>query len=126
MTATEVVNKFYELNNEVASNNATAESFRPLLSDDFVFKGPAMQLQGADNYVNLLKQFLMFHKSLEIIKQFSSGNEVCTITKLTLNSPAGKTIVMDIAEWCIIDSGKIKTHTIFYDPREFMEAFPMP
>lgn len=124
MTTTQVVNRFYELNNEVACHKATAESFRPILADDFVFKGPAMQLQGADNYVSLLKQFLTFHKSLEIVKQFSNENEVCTITKLALTSPAGKDIVMDIAEWCIVESGKIKSHTIFYDPREFINAFP--
>ncbi len=125
MKAAQIANRFYELNNEVACGKTSAETFREILTEDFEFHGPAIKLQGAENYVNLLKQFLSFHESLEIVRQFEKDNEVCTITKLTVKSPQGQKIVMDIAEWCLVENGKLKKHTIFYDPREFMAAFPV-
>ena len=125
MTPIEIVNRFYRLNNEIPEGKASIEDFKPLLADDFIFTGPLMKIEGAENYIGLLRQFLGFHKSLDIVKQIAKENEVCTITQLKLNTPSGEEIQMDIAEWILVESGKLKTHTIFYDPRAFNEAFPM-
>lgn len=95
------------------------------MADDFIFIGPLMRIEGADNYVGLLKRFLSFHESLIITKQFTDKNDVCTITELTVKTPSGQLLKMDIAEWIAVENGKLKSHTIYYDPRAFMEAFPM-
>lgn len=63
--------------------------------------------------------------SAEIVRQWADGNEVCTITILKLKTPAGGNLQMGIAEWIVVEGGKIKTHTIYYDPRGFAEAFPL-
>lgn len=125
MTSLEIVNKFYQLNNDISAGNASADDFKTLLADDFVFVGPLMKIEGADNYINLLRQFLGFHKSLEIVKQIDNGNEICTITQLKLNTPANEELTMDIAEWIEVEDNKMKSHTIYYDPRAFNEAFQM-
>lgn len=125
MTSLEIVNKFYQLNNEIPSGRASVEDFKPLLADDFLFAGPLMEIEGADNYINLLRQFLGFHKSLEIVKQIANGNEICTITELKLNTPSGNELKMEIAEWIEVEDNKLKSHKIYYDPRAFNEAFQM-
>lgn len=125
MTPVEVVNKFYQLNKDVRLGYAQLNDMRVLLAEDFIFNGPLMKIEGADNYINLLSQFLQFHEALNIVRQFSDKNEVCTITELKLNPPNGKLLKMDIAEWIIVENGKLQSHTIYYDPRGFMEAFPL-
>lgn len=125
MESKEIVNQFYQLNNDAAAKRASADSFRPLFAENLIFKGPAIMIEGADKYVELLRQFLNFHESLEVVKQFVDGDDVCSMTKLKLRSPSGKSVELEIAEWCVVRSGKIASHTIYYDPREFMSAFPM-
>lgn len=125
MDALQVVNQFYALNDAVSSGKKGIQDIRALLTDDCVFAGPMMRVEGGDPYAGLLEQFLRFHESLEIVRQWANGNEVCSITVLTLKTPAGSSLRMDIAEWIVVEGGKIKNHTIYYDPRGFAEAFPM-
>ena len=84
-----------------------------------------MKIDGADKYVELLTRFIPFHENLKVIKHFAEGEEACVITELTLKSPSGKIFKMDIAEWLTVENNKLKTQTIYYDPREFGEAFSM-
>ena len=125
MTTTEVVNKFYQLNIDIRLGKAEMKDLRAILTDDFVFTGPLMKIEGADNYIGLLTQFIPFHEALKIIEQFFDNNKACNITELKVKSPSGKIITMDIAEYLVAENGKLKTHTLYYDPRAFAEAFPM-
>lgn len=125
MIPVEVVNKFYQLNIDVRRGHASLNDLRELLAEEFIFAGPLMKIEGADNYISLLSQFLQFHEALNIVRQFVDGNEICTITELKLKPPNGKSLKMDIAEWIVVENGKLQSHTIYYDPRGFIEAFPM-
>lgn len=125
MTALEIVNRFYQLNCEIPKGQAQLSDLRALLSDDFVFSGPMMRLEGGDQYAGLLQQFLPMHESLTVVRQFADGDEVCSIVDLRVKSPSGGTMKMDVAEWIVVKHGKMASHTIFYDPREFAAAFPM-
>lgn len=125
MPANEIVKKFYQLNLDIRAGKSQMEELRAILADDFIFSGPLMKIEGADKYVGLLANFIPFHEDLKIIKHFVDGEEACVITELTLKSPSGKIFKMDIAECLTVENNKLKTHTIYYDPREFSEAFPM-
>lgn len=125
MTALEIVNKFYELNCEIPAGKGSIADLRALFADDLVFTGPMMRVEGGDQYAGLLQQFLPLHESLTLVRQFAEGDEVCSIVDLRVKSPAGNTMKMDLAEWIVVTNGKIASHTIFYDPREFAAAFPM-
>jgi hypothetical protein len=125
MTSLEIVNKYYSLNTDVRTGKAQLQDLRNLLADSMVFIGPLMKIEGADNYIGLLTNFIPFHEDLKILKQFQSENEICTITNLKLKSPKGNIISMDIAEYMLVENEKIVNHTLYYDPREFQAAFPM-
>lgn len=125
MTSREIVNKYYSLNSDIRIGKAQMQDLRNLLADNMVFIGPLMKIEGADNYIGLLTNFIPFHEELNIIKQFQSGNEICTITNLKLKTPNGGKISMDIAEYILVENDKITNHTLYYDPRDFQSAFPM-
>lgn len=126
MTVTEIVNTFYRLNNAVPTGHASMEDLHALLADDFVFTGPLMQVTGAAQFVGLLRQFMPFHESVTVVKQFPGQEEVCSITKLQLKTPAGGSLTVDVAEVIQVKDGKIASLTLYYDPRSFAAAFPMP
>ncbi len=125
MTSIELVNKYYSLNIDIRTGKAQMQDLRNLLDDDMVFIGPLMKINGANNYTDLLTNFIPFHEDLKILKQFQSENEICTITNLKLKSPKGDIISMDIAEYIMVKNDKIVNHTLYYDPRDFQSAFPM-
>ena len=118
--ALEIVNRYYE-----ASNKKDANAAGTLMTDDFVFIGPLMCVEGKAANVELLKKFLPMHVEMRIHKQFADGDDVCSIHDLVIRNPAGGKIIMPMAEWIHIRDGKIAKQTIYYDPREFSKAFGM-
>jgi ketosteroid isomerase-like protein len=126
MSITEIVNTFYRLNNAVPVGKASLDDLQALLADDFVFTGPLMQVKGAAQFVGLLRQFMPFHESVTVMKQFSGQEEVCSITELQLKTPAGGALTVDVAKVIQVKDGKIASLTLYYDPRGFAAAFPMP
>ena len=116
----EIVNRYYD-----ASNKKDANAAGMLMTDDFVFIGPLMQVVGKASNVELLKKFLPMHVEMRIYKQFVNGDDVCSIHDLVVRNPAGGNIIMPMAEWIHVRDGKIAKQTIYYDPREFLKAFVM-
>jgi hypothetical protein len=95
------------------------------MTDDIQFIGPLMSTSGKEQYAALLKQFLPAHVSTKILRQFSNGQEVCSMDELVVRSPSGAILTLAMAEWFKLRDGKIAEHKIFYDPREFATAFGM-
>lgn len=123
-TALETVNQFLELTSPDGRNIETLlPPIADLLEPDFRFKGPLMTIEGRENYVALLRQFLAVHSGFKVLRQFEDGHDVCSINELTVKAPSGILIKMEMAEWFKIRDGRIAQHTIFYDPREFSKAF---
>lgn len=125
MTPIELARRFYELNNTVPEGKATPAEMQALLAPDFVFTGPLMAVEGAARFMGMLQQFLPFHESVTVRQQIASGDTVCSITQLKLKTPAGGSLVVDVSEWIKVEGGRIKSLTIYYDPRGFVAAFPM-
>lgn len=118
--ALDTVNKFYDV-----TDNKKGKGMRELLADGMTFRGPLMQAGSADEYVAMSEKFLQFHKGTKMLKQFENGDDVCSIYEMTLNTPAGGTLIVPIADWIRVSTGRIVEQTIYYDPRDFAKAFGM-
>ena len=116
-----VVNEFYE----VSLKQKDAEGIRPYLTDDFRFVGPLDQRTGADNFVELNKGFLPLMVDTRMQQQFAAGDHVCSIYELDVRTPAGETLTMEMADWVLVQNGRMAEQRIYYDPRPFVAAFDM-
>ncbi len=117
--ALDVVNQYYDL-----LNNKNFISLKDLLSEDMSFIGPLVQRSGASEYLEALKRLFKFHKKSQMLKQFESGDDVCSIYDLIMYKPAGGSLSVTVADWIRVVDGRIIDQKIYYDPREFVKAFP--
>jgi len=115
----ELVNRFYDLTN----NKNTTDGVEDLLDENMTFSGPLLQVTGAKKYVEMVGQFIKFHKKWAMFKQFDNGSDVCSIYEVELGKPGGGSFSVMIADWISISNDKIVSQKIYYDPREFVKAF---
>lgn len=118
--AKDVVDRFYEV-----TNSRRAQDLRALVADDVTFDGPLMQSTGAKGYVAMNEQLLGFHAGTRMLRQFESGEDVCSIYEMDMSTPAGGSISVTIADWIRVTDGKIASQRIYFDPRAFADAFGM-
>lgn len=115
-----VVNRFYE-----ATSNRRIDELAGLISDDVTFDGPIMQARGAREYLAMNEQLLGFHRGTTMLRQFENGDAVCSIYELTMGTPAGAELTLTLADWIEVVDGRVAAQRIFFDPREFAQAFSM-
>ncbi len=115
----ELVNRFYDLTN----NKNTTQGVEDLLDKNMTFSGPLLEVKGAKKYVEMIGQFIKFHKNWSMFKQFDNGNDVCSIYEVEIRKPDGGAFSVMIADWISISDDKIAAQKIYYDPREFAKAF---
>jgi ketosteroid isomerase-like protein len=115
-----VVNRFYE-----ATSNCRIDELAGLVSEDVTFDGPVMQARGAREYLAMNEQLLGFHRGTTMLRQFENGDAVCSIYELTMSTPAGAELTLTLADWIEVADGRIAAQRIFFDPREFAQAFSM-
>lgn len=118
--ASDVVNHFYEV-----TNARRPQDLPPLVSEDVTFVGPLMQAAGAGEYVAMNEQLLGFHAGTRMLHQFEDGDDVCSIYELDMKTPSGESITLMIADWIRVGGGKVASQRIYFDPREFAQAFGM-
>ena len=116
----EIVNRYY-----AATDAHDAEALREFVTNDIVFTGPTQMTEGVDAYVELNAQFLQFHKATRMLSQFANGEAVCSIYEMDVRTPAGGQITLAMADWLRLQDGRIAEQRIYYDPREFAQAFGM-
>ena len=90
-----------------------------LLADDFRFTGPVDQTTGIDAFTKLNESFFPLVTGMRMLKQFENGNDVCSIYEMDLKSPAGTSLTLNIADWVVVNNGKMEEERIYYDAREF-------
>jgi ketosteroid isomerase-like protein/uncharacterized protein YndB with AHSA1/START domain len=116
----DVVNRFYE-----ATSNRRSDELAGLVNDDVTFEGPVMQARGALEYLAMNEQLLGFHRETTMLRQFENGDAVCSIYMLTMGTPAGDELTVTVADWMEVADGRIAAQRIYFDPREFAQAFGM-
>jgi ketosteroid isomerase-like protein len=118
--ALEIVNRFYD-----ATNNRRADELPALVTDDVTFVGPAMQATGAREYVGMNEQLLGFHQGTRMLRQFEDGDDVCSVYELRMTTPAGGSLTLRVADWITVRGDRIAEQHLYFDPREFAQAFGM-
>ena len=116
----EIVNRYYTV-----VDAHQAEAMREFVTDDIVFTGPTQVTEGADAYIELNAQFLQFHRDTRMKAQFANGDSVCSIYEMDVRTPAGGQITLAMADHLKLIDGRIAEQQIYYDPREFAQAFGM-
>ena len=94
-----------------------------LLADDFSFIGPIDQTTGIDAFMKLNEGFFPLVTGMRMLKQFEHGNDVCSIYEMDLTSPSGTSLTLNIADWVVVNNGKMVKERIYYDAREFAAVF---
>jgi ketosteroid isomerase-like protein len=107
------------------TNARRAHDVAPLVSDDATFVGPLMQATGVAEYVAMNAQLLGFHAGTRMLRQFESGDDVCSIYELDMKAPSGETLTLTMADWILVQDRKIASQHIYFDPRAFAQAFGM-
>ena len=116
--ARDIVDRFYE-----TTDRHDADGIAPLLAEGMTFHGPLAVTEGPDAYVELNRQLLGFHAATRMREQFEDGDRVCSIYEMDLNTPAGDSITVEMADVITVTRGKISSQRIYYDPRSFEKAF---
>jgi len=94
-----------------------------LLADDFRFLGPVDQTTGIDAFITLNADFFPLVTKMSMLKQFEQGNDVCSLYEMDLTSPSGTSLTLHIADWVVVEGGKMVKERMYYDAREFVAAF---
>ena len=101
------------------------EDWHKLLAEDIEFVGPAQQVKGKEDFIKLNIDFFKMVRGLDIVRHASSESLVATEAVLTVETPKGGELVINLAEFYQITDEKIQSVKIFYDPEEFKREFGM-
>jgi hypothetical protein len=94
-----------------------------LLADDFRFIGPVDQTTGIDAFMKLNESFFPLVTGMRMLRQFEHGNDVCSLYEMDLKSPSGISLTLKVADWVVVEGGKMVEERIYYDAREFAAVF---
>ncbi|MDH5692508.1 MAG: nuclear transport factor 2 family protein [Gammaproteobacteria bacterium] len=97
--------------------------WQELLNDSVSFTGPLVQLYGKDEFVKMTGDFFKMISNYEIERTLSGGDAIAVEAKISVNSPTGKQVLMDVAELYTVKDGKIQAVKMYYDPTEFRQEF---
>ena len=58
-----------------------------------------------------------------MLKQFEQGNDVCSLYEMDLKARSGTALTLRIADWVMVNEGKLVEERIYYDAREYARVF---
>jgi len=114
----EIVNRLY-----AATSSRRLHDVRALVHEDVTFVGPMMQHTGSHEYMAATERFVGFHNGTKMLHQFEDGDDVCSLYELSVITPAGASLTLAVADWIQVQHGKIAAQRVYFDPREFAQAF---
>lgn len=94
-----------------------------LLAEDFRFLGPVDQTTGVEAFMQLNAGFFPLMTEMSMLKQFEQGNDVCSIYEIDLKALSGTSLTLHIADWVMVNEGKLVEERIYYDAREYARVF---
>jgi len=103
--------------------NGDIETTRSVLADDFTFRGPMAQIDGADVFIAETAPLTSMADGIEIHRLFEDGDEVCAIFDFRLATPAGKGAVR-MCEWITVEDGVVTSSRLVFDTAAFMAVLP--
>lgn len=96
-----------------------------LMAEDIVFQGPVDRVEGKEANIKLNMEFGKLIRGVEHISLTENENLVSTQIIIKLETPSGKIIDLEIAEFYTIENGRIKSIRIYYDPTEYKKEFSL-
>jgi ketosteroid isomerase-like protein len=117
--AQDVIERYY------AAFDAHQPDWQDLVTDDVVFDGPLQHARGKTEFVQLTGQFLGAHRATRLLGRIADGSTVTSMFEFVVDAPNGQQLTCPVAEWATVNDGRISAFRVFYDPREFVQAFGM-
>ena len=105
------------------SMGAQTSEWIDLMAEDIVFQGPVDRIEGKEANIKLNTEFGKLIRGIDHISLTENENLVSTQMVFKLETPSGKIIELEIAEFYTIENGKIKSIRIYYDPTEYKKEF---
>jgi len=94
------------------------------LTDDFKFQGPMVQADNRDAFLEALgTDFASMAQGYDLIQQYESGDELCSVYDFNVETPIGKGSVY-MVERNKFDGEKIKSAKLVFDSAQFMALMP--
>jgi ketosteroid isomerase-like protein len=118
--ARDVIERYY------TAFDAHGEGWKDLVTDDVVFAGPVQHARGKAEFVGLTGQFLQAHRETRLLGRMADGNRVASLFEFVIDAPNGERLTCPVAEWATVVDGRISEFRVYYDPRDFVDAFGTP
>ena len=95
------------------------DAWKEVIDDNITFTGPAAQVSGFEEFVELNEGFMSMVRGNRMKKAVEVEDFVITQVEIDVAMPSGKTITLDMNEWYEIRDGKIQSIKVYYDAEEF-------
>jgi ketosteroid isomerase-like protein len=117
--ARDVVERYY------ASFDKHGSDWQDLVTDDVVFDGPVQHARGKAEFVGMTARFLGVHRATRLLRRVADQDTVTSMFEFVIDAPNGQQLTCPVAEWATVSDGRIREFRVYYDPREFVQAFGM-
>lgn len=117
--ARDVVERYY------ASFDTHGNDWQDVVTDDVVFDGPVQHARGKAEFVGMTAQFLGAHRATRLLRRIADEDTVTSLFEFVIDAPSGQQLTCPVAEWATVRDGRISEFRVYYDPREFVQAFGM-
>ena len=117
--AQDVVERYY------AAFDAHRNDWQDLVTDDVVFEGPVQHARGKAEFVGLTAQFLGAHRATRLLRRIADSDTVTSLFEFVIDAPNGQQLTCPVSEWATVRDGRITEFRVYYDPRDFVQAFGM-
>jgi ketosteroid isomerase-like protein len=107
--ATAYLTAFYDGDHELAAS---------LVSDDFRFDGPFLQVNSKAAFFEGAAGLLPIVRGHTLRRQWADGDEVCSVYDVNLETPTSSGTVL-MSEWHTVRHGKLAQGRVVFDTRQF-------
>jgi predicted SnoaL-like aldol condensation-catalyzing enzyme len=101
------------------------ERARPLVTEDFSFDGPFVQVHGREEFFASAAALRPVVHGHRLVRQWRDGDHVCSIYDVDVRSPAGAGTVR-MSEWHVLRDARLASATVLFDSARLRMLLPRP
>ena len=99
------------------------ETAAAVLSDDFAFHGPILQVDNKAAFLEGAAGLGPIVRGYEMLRQWGDDNEACSIYDFLIETPKGKGAIT-MAEWTKVRDGTMIASRLIFDTTAFNALMP--
>jgi hypothetical protein len=99
------------------------DSVRPVLADEFSFRGPLIEVTGLDAFLTTADGLRRLCKGHRLLRQWEEGREVSSIYEVRIETPVGAGVVT-MSEWHVARAGQLVSGIVLFDTAAFRALVP--